>query len=170
MFNRPDRDYKPEPLHIDSSYDLIDTASNQASGTPAKNCTGSGCCIPKCFAEKGNRGLPGLAGLPGPKGVQGFTGSEGLPGSKGTKGDPGPSGPRGLKGDLGKAGIPGFPGIAGLPGIAGNSGAPGIPGVDGCNGTDGKDHITVTSWNRATLNSFIIALLNLSVMQLNSDI
>lgn len=52
---------------MDRSYDIIDTASNQASGAPAKNCTGSGCCIPKCFAEKGNRGLPGLPGLPGPK-------------------------------------------------------------------------------------------------------
>lgn len=100
LFNRRDREYeRPTPLNVDSSYDIIDTAGTQASGGPSKNCTGSGCCIPKCFAEKGNRGLPGLPGLPGPKGVQGFPGTEGLPGSKGTKGDPGPIGPRGPKGN-----------------------------------------------------------------------
>lgn len=50
------------------SFDIVDTASSPVRGPPGKNCTGSGCCIPKCFAEKGNRGLPGLTGLPGPKG------------------------------------------------------------------------------------------------------
>lgn len=41
-----------------------------ATGGPKKNCTASGGnCIPKCFAEKGNRGFPGVPGLPGPKGV-----------------------------------------------------------------------------------------------------
>lgn len=54
---------------VPESYDIIDTASAQVRGPPQKNCTGSGCCIPKCFAEKGNRGLPGVPGYPGPKGV-----------------------------------------------------------------------------------------------------
>lgn len=53
---------------VPDSYDIIDTANNPVRGPPAKNCTGSGCCIPKCFAEKGNRGLPGVPGYPGPKG------------------------------------------------------------------------------------------------------
>lgn len=53
---------------VPESYDIIDTASTQIRGPPAKNCTGSGCCIPKCFAEKGNRGLPGVPGYPGIKG------------------------------------------------------------------------------------------------------
>lgn len=53
---------------VPESYDIIDTASTLNRGPPAKNCTGSGCCIPKCFAEKGNRGLPGVPGYPGPKG------------------------------------------------------------------------------------------------------
>lgn len=53
---------------VPESYDIIDTASAHESGVPAKNCTGGGCCIPKCFAEKGNRGLPGVNGYPGPKG------------------------------------------------------------------------------------------------------
>lgn len=44
---------------VPDSYDIIDTANAPVRGPPAKNCTGSGCCIPKCFAEKGNRGLPG---------------------------------------------------------------------------------------------------------------
>lgn len=50
------------PQQIDSSYDIIDTVRG-AQGPPARNCTGSGCCIPKCFAEKGARGFPGLTGL-----------------------------------------------------------------------------------------------------------
>lgn len=53
---------------VPDSYDIVDTASSQVRGAPAKNCTGGGCCIPKCFAEKGNRGLPGLIGLTGEKG------------------------------------------------------------------------------------------------------
>lgn len=134
LFRRQPEPEQP-PFHVDSSYDIIDT-SGRPSG-PKKNCTQNGGCIPKCFAEKGNRGLPGISGLPGPKGVQGFPGTEGLPGPKGLKGEPGPFGPRGPKGDHGKSGIPGFPGIDGLHGIIGNPGAPGIPGTDGCNGTDG---------------------------------
>lgn len=56
---------------VPESYDIIDTASVQTRGQPTKNCTsGSGCCIPKCFAEKGNRGLPGVPGYPGPKGLK----------------------------------------------------------------------------------------------------
>lgn len=54
---------------VPESYDIIDTVSSQAHGPPTKNCTGSGCCIPKCFAEKGNRGLPGVPGYSGPKGT-----------------------------------------------------------------------------------------------------
>lgn len=44
---------------VPDSYDIVDTASAINRGPPAKNCTGSGCCIPKCFAQKGDRGLPG---------------------------------------------------------------------------------------------------------------
>jgi collagen type IV alpha len=44
---------------VPDSYDIVDTASAQYRGASAKNCTGSGCCIPKCFAQKGDRGLPG---------------------------------------------------------------------------------------------------------------
>lgn len=62
------RDSRREDLYnrqpeIDPSYELIDTVRG-AQGPPQKNCTASpGCCQPKCFAEKGNRGLPGLPGL-----------------------------------------------------------------------------------------------------------
>lgn len=49
---------------IDPSYDVVEVPN-----APRKNCTASGGnCIPKCFAEKGNRGFPGIPGLPGPKG------------------------------------------------------------------------------------------------------
>lgn len=58
---------------VPSAYDIVDTASAVVRGPPAKNCTGGGCCIPKCFAEKGNRGLPGLLGLSGEKGEIHFT-------------------------------------------------------------------------------------------------
>lgn len=44
---------------VPEAYDIVDTASSPVRGPPAKNCTGSGCCIPKCFAQKGDRGLPG---------------------------------------------------------------------------------------------------------------
>lgn len=44
---------------VPEAYDIVDTASAPFRGPPAKNCTGSGCCIPKCFAQKGDRGLPG---------------------------------------------------------------------------------------------------------------
>jgi collagen type IV alpha len=53
---------------VPDAYDIVDVASAPVRGPPEKNCTGSGCCIPKCFAEKGNRGLPGVPGYPGPKG------------------------------------------------------------------------------------------------------
>lgn len=91
----PDR----EPPRVDSSYDIVDTVQG-ARGPVAKNCSGAGQvgCIPKCFAEKGDRGFPGLPGLQGPKGMQGFTGAEGLPGPKGSKGESGLPGPRGPKG------------------------------------------------------------------------
>lgn len=56
---------------VDSSYDIIDSNSARNSGEPPRNCNGSNWCIPKCFAEKGSRGLPGLTGLTGQKGVQG---------------------------------------------------------------------------------------------------
>lgn len=101
-----ERERERQLPNYDSAYDVREVPNAQK-----KNCTSSNGCIPKCFAEKGNRGLPGVPGLPGPKGVQGFTGSEGSPGAKGSKGEPGPLGPRGLKGDRGKSGIPGFPGI-----------------------------------------------------------
>lgn len=131
------RDDYNRPQDIDPSYELIDTVRG-AQGPPPKNCTSSqGCCQPKCFAEKGNRGLPGLPGLQGPKGQRGFPGNEGLSGPKGLKGDPGPLGPRGPKGDRGRGGSPGFPGTGGQPGIPGQPGLPGISGIDGCNGTDG---------------------------------
>ena len=89
LFNtRPEPE--PKPMKIDPSYDIVDTV-NGPRGPAQRNCTsGSGGCMPKCFAEKGDRGLPGLRGLPGPKGVQGFTGAEGLPGMKGSKGEGGP--------------------------------------------------------------------------------
>lgn len=58
---------------VPDSYDIIDTANTPVRGPPAKNCTGSGCCIPKCFAEKGNRGLPGVPGYPGPKGESNYS-------------------------------------------------------------------------------------------------
>lgn len=73
LFGR--RDYERPVQHIDSSYAVIDAANS--TGQQRKNCTGSANCIPKCFAEKGNRGLPGIPGLQGPKGIQGFAGSEG---------------------------------------------------------------------------------------------
>lgn len=62
---RKDIDNIQQPVQqIDSSYDVVDVPN-----APRKNCTGSGGnCIPKCFAEKGNRGFPGIPGLPGPKG------------------------------------------------------------------------------------------------------
>jgi integrin beta 8 len=54
---------------VPEAYDIVDTASAPIRGPPAaKNCTGSGCCIPKCFAQKGDRGLQGVSGYPGPKG------------------------------------------------------------------------------------------------------
>lgn len=61
----PRKDIEQPPIqHIDSSYDVVDVPNAQK-----KNCTASGGnCIPKCFAEKGNRGFPGIPGLPGPKG------------------------------------------------------------------------------------------------------
>lgn len=60
--------YRERPQNVPDSYDIIETTNPDRSQS-AKNCTsGTGCCIPKCFAEKGNRGLPGLNGLPGPKG------------------------------------------------------------------------------------------------------
>lgn len=62
--------------HIPNNYQLID--ANNSTGGPRKNCTANGNCAPKCFAEKGNRGLPGISGLAGPKGDPGFPGSEGM--------------------------------------------------------------------------------------------
>lgn len=53
---------------VPEQFDIVDTASAVIRGPPAKNCTGSGCCIPKCFAQKGDRGFPGLPGTTGPKG------------------------------------------------------------------------------------------------------
>jgi hypothetical protein len=42
-----------------SSYDAPGSSYNTypviGSRTPPANCTGSACCIPKCFAEKGSR-------------------------------------------------------------------------------------------------------------------
>lgn len=55
----------PQPQRIDSSYAVVENPN-----APKKNCTASGGnCIPKCFAEKGNRGFPGIPGVPGPKGL-----------------------------------------------------------------------------------------------------
>jgi collagen type IV alpha len=110
-FKGDNYDYDRPLQRVDESYDIVNTASGPRG--PAKNCTGSGCCTPKCFAQKGDRGLPGLPGLQGPKGMQGFPGQEGFPGSKGSKGEAGPLGPRGPKGDRGRVGVPGFPGIPG---------------------------------------------------------
>lgn len=44
---------------VPDAYEIVDTANAAVRGPPSKNCTGSGCCIPKCFAQKGDRGLPG---------------------------------------------------------------------------------------------------------------
>lgn len=65
LFRRKESDYEKPVQHIDSSYDVVDVPN----AAPKKNCTGSANCIPKCFAEKGNRGFPGVSGLPGPKGL-----------------------------------------------------------------------------------------------------
>lgn len=46
---------RPDIRNTISNMDIVDTAS--AGGAPAKNCSGPGCCIPKCFAEKGARVL-----------------------------------------------------------------------------------------------------------------
>lgn len=72
LFRRQENDPRESPLqNIDSSYTIVDSRNVGAPGQPKKNCTGSaGGCIPKCFAEKGNRGLPGIPGLQGPKGAQ----------------------------------------------------------------------------------------------------
>lgn len=69
------REYEQPVQHIPSSYQLID--ANNSTGSVRKNCTAQGNCAPKCFAEKGNRGLPGISGLQGPKGDSGFPGNEG---------------------------------------------------------------------------------------------
>lgn len=61
----PRQDIEQPIQRIDSSYQVV-----EVPGAIKKNCTGSGGnCIPKCFAEKGNRGFPGIPGLPGPKGL-----------------------------------------------------------------------------------------------------
>jgi collagen type IV alpha len=68
VVSRRRQPYRERVQNVPDSYDIIDTVSPRG-GPPPKNCTsGAGCCVPKCFAEKGNRGLPGLNGLPGPKG------------------------------------------------------------------------------------------------------
>lgn len=60
---RPEVYDQPEQ-RIDSSYAVVENFN-----APKKNCTGSGGnCIPKCFAEKGNRGFPGMSGVPGQRG------------------------------------------------------------------------------------------------------
>ena len=63
------RDNERSQPRVHESYDIVDVADSGLRGPPAKNCTGSGCCIPKCFAEKGNRGLPGVPGFQGIKGM-----------------------------------------------------------------------------------------------------
>lgn len=95
MFGRSEQDMLVNPpQQIDPSYDVID-----APHAPAKkNCTGSTNCIPKCFAEKGSRGIPGMPGGPGPQGPHGYNGGEGPQGEKGSKGDGGLQGNRGQKG------------------------------------------------------------------------
>lgn len=65
MSRRQPEDLERPVQHIDSSYDVIEVP--QAA---KKNCTASGGnCIPKCFAEKGNRGYTGAPGEPGQKGA-----------------------------------------------------------------------------------------------------
>lgn len=64
----PRRDEPEQQLSVPLSYDIVDVPN-----APRRNCTGSGAnCIPKCFAEKGNRGPPGMPGQTGPKGVCGM--------------------------------------------------------------------------------------------------
>lgn len=65
LFGRNEQDLRVAPQQIDSSYDILDAVN----AAPKKNCTGSTNCIPKCFAEKGNRGFPGNPGIPGPQGA-----------------------------------------------------------------------------------------------------
>lgn len=65
LFGRNEQDVLRNPPQVDSSYDILEAPN----APPKKNCTGSTNCIPKCFAEKGNRGFPGNAGQTGPQGT-----------------------------------------------------------------------------------------------------
>lgn len=95
MFGRNEQDMLVNPpQQIDPSYDVVDVPNAPAK----KNCTGSTNCIPKCFAEKGSRGIPGMPGATGPQGPHGYDGGEGPQGEKGSKGGTGLQGQRGHKG------------------------------------------------------------------------
>lgn len=61
---RRNEETQPTPQKFDTNYEIVEVPN-----AAKKNCTGSANCIPKCFAEKGSRGMPGLSGLTGEKGI-----------------------------------------------------------------------------------------------------
>lgn len=162
LFRRPDNEIQEAPLqNIDSSYSIVESRNSAAPGLPKKNCTASaGGCIPKCFAEKGNRGLPGIPGLQGPKGGKTVVSchslchdSDRLSAEFGREhlfqfieqnsrnslvGVQGFTGSEGLPGSKGTKGDPGPIGPRGVKGDRGKSGIPGFPGIGGLPGIVGN--------------------------------